>query len=98
MKYVNEPEKELQGFKALFKNASGTPIQVTIDALTEYKFRESKTSNSEGLIDMNFNSYPEDQIKQFRVTYFNTNNEKLVEEISGNYSLNNESFYEIILK
>jgi len=98
LNYVNEPEKEVQFFKASFKDSNGTAIQVTVDALTEYKFRESKTSNTEGILDMNFNSYPEDQIKQFRVTYFDSNKNKVIEEISGNYSLNNESPYEIILK
>ncbi len=99
LNYVNEPEKELQTFTAKFKDANGYALQVTVDALTEYKFKESKTSNSEGVIEMDFNSYPEDQIKQFRITYFGKDNkEKQVEEISGNYSLNNTNLYEIILK
>ncbi len=98
LNYVNEPEKETQTLKAKFINSNGQPIQVTIDVLTEYKFKESKTSNSEGVVDLSINSYPEDQIKQFKITYFSSDKEKQVEEISGNYSLNNEEAYEIILK
>ena len=98
LNYVNEPEIEEQFFKAKFLNVNGHPAQVTIDVLTEYKFKESKTSDSSGLIDLTINSYPQDQIKQFRITYFNSNEEKVIEDISGNYSLNNEVPYEIILK
>ena len=80
-------------------NVKSEPVQVTMDVLTEYKFKESKTSSSDGIVELTFNSYPEDQIKQFRISYFNSeSNEKQVEEISGNYSLNNETLYEIILK
>jgi len=81
-----------------FINVNGQSAQVTIDVLTEYKFKESKTSDANGLIEMTFNSYPEDQIKQFRITYFNEAKEKVIEDISGNYSLDNETPYEIILK
>lgn len=98
LNYVNEPEKEAQHFKAKFLNVNGEPAQVTIDVLTEYKFKESKTSDANGLIELIINSYPEDQIKQFRITYFNTASEKVIEDISGNYSLNNDVPYEIILK
>jgi len=98
LNYVNEPEKENQTFKAKFLNSVGEPMQVTIDVLTEYRFKESKTSNSEGIVELSINSYPEDQIKQFKITYYTSDKEKHVEEISGNYSLNNEVLYEIILK
>lgn len=98
LNYVNEPEIEAQSFKAKFLNVNGQPAQVTIDVLTEYKFKESKTSDSSGLINLSINSYPQDQIKQFRITYFNTSDEKVIEDISGNYSLNNAVPYEIILK
>jgi len=96
--YVSEPEKIQQYFKGKFMKVSGESTQVTIDVLTEYKFKESKTSDANGLIEMTFNSYPEDQIKQFRITYFNEAKEKVIEDISGNYSLDNETPYEIILK
>ncbi|AXO80567.1 hypothetical protein DZC78_09285 [Olleya aquimaris] len=98
LNYVNEPEIEQQFFKAKFLNVNGQAVQVTIDVLTEYKFKESKTSDASGLIELTINSYPQDQIKQFRITYFNSNDDKVVEEISGNYSLNNDVPYEIILK
>ncbi len=98
LNYVNEPEKVLQHFKAKFVSVSGAPAQVTVDVLTEYKFKESKTSDANGVLELSINSYPEDQIKQFRITYFNTANEKLIEDISGNYSLDKEEPYEIILK
>jgi hypothetical protein len=98
LNYVNEPEMEQQEFKAKFIYVNGQPAQVTIDVLTEYKFKESKTSDANGIIELSINSYPQDQIKQFRITYFNTDKEKVNEDISGNYSLNNDVPYEIILK
>lgn len=98
LNYVNEPEMEQQHFKAKFLNVNGDPAQVTIDVLTEYKFKESKTSDANGIIELAINSYPQDQIKQFKITYFNPASEKVIEDISGNYSLNNETPYEIILK
>ena len=98
LNYVNEPEMEQQEFKAKFIYVNGQPAQVTIDVLTEYKFKESKTSDVNGIIELSINSYPQDQIKQFRITYFNTDKEKVNEDISGNYSLNNDVPYEIILK
>jgi len=97
LNYVSEPEKEIQNFKAKFATVSGKSLKVTIDVLTEYKFKESKTSDENGMITLAINSYPEDQIKQFRITYFNENNEKTIEDISGNYSLNNETPYDIQL-
>ncbi len=97
LNYVSEPEKVQQNFKAKFTKVSGGASQVTVDLLTEYKFKESKTSDANGVIDMMINSYPEDQIKQFRITYFNESNEKQIEDISGNYSLDNETPYEIML-
>lgn len=98
LNYVNEPEKQQQHFKAKFSTVDEKPIKVTIDVLTEYKFKESKTSDANGVIELNINSYPEDQIKQFRITYFDTSNEKVIEDVSGNYSLNNDVPYEITLK
>lgn len=95
--YVDEPEKVLQRFKAKFLNLNEKPLKVTVDVLTEYKFKSSKTSDANGIIDLEINSYPEDQIKQFRITYFDDNNQKKIEDISGNYSLDNESVYEVTL-
>lgn len=95
--YIDEPEKENQSFKAKFLNSKSQPIKVTIDILTEYKFTESKTSNDNGNIEMQLSSYPHDQIKQFKITYFKNESQKITEEISGNYSLNNQTPYEIIL-
>lgn len=96
-KYVDEPKKENQSFKASFVDTLGNPLKVTVDMLTEYKFKESKTASSDGLLELDFNSYPQDQIKQFRITYITKDNEKRIEEISGNYSLNNDKPYEITL-
>ena len=95
--YVDEPEKALQRFKAKFLSLNEKPLKVTVDVLTEYKFKSSKTSDANGTIDLEINSYPEDQIKQFRITYFDDNNQKKIEDISGNYSLDNETVYEITL-
>lgn len=97
LNYVSEPEKAQQRFKAKFLKVSGGSTQVTIDVLTEYKFSESKTSSDNGEIELLINTYPEDQIKQFRVTYFNEAKEKQIEDIAGNYSLDNNEPYEIIL-
>ncbi|OEK09526.1 hypothetical protein A8C32_12520 [Flavivirga aquatica] len=95
--YVEEPEKISQRFKAQFLNLNDKPLKLTVDVLTEYKFKASKTADANGIIDLEINSYPEDQIKQFRITYFDENNEKKIEDISGNYSLDNEAIYEITL-
>lgn len=97
LNYVSEPEKVQQHFKAKFIKVSGGATQVTIDVLTEYKFSESKTSTDNGEIELVINTYPEDQIKQFRVTYFNEAKEKQIEDIAGNYSLDNNQPYEIML-
>lgn len=98
LNYSSEPEKVEQSLKAKFITVNGASKQVTVDLLTEYKFKASKTSDNEGNVDLIINSYPEDQIKQFRITYFNANKEKQIEHVSGNYSLNNEDAYEIILE
>jgi len=95
--YVEEPEKKSQTFNARFLNSKSEPIKVTIDILTEYKFSESKTSTDSGEVNMNINSYPEDQIKQFKVTYFKDGDNKTIEEILGNYSLDNNEPYEVVL-
>ncbi len=95
--YVDEPEKITQHFKAKFISLKGNPLKATVDVLTEYKFKASKTSDANGVIALDINSYPEDQIKQFRITYFDDANEKKIEDISGNYALDNTEVYEITL-
>ena len=96
--YVHEPEIVPQSFKAKFLNINGESAKVTVDMLTQYKFKASETSDANGIVEFSINAYPEDQIKQFRITYYDVSGEQSIKEISGNYALNNEAPYEIILK
>ena len=90
--FFDEP-KETQADISFKVMRSGSPLQCKIDIFSEYKCCHTGTTNIEGVYKFKFESYPNDSVRDIRLTI--TNSETLqpeVRELHGAYQCNGQEF------